>query len=191
MVEWRWTRPAPSHGRGGGARRPAVGPVWRVRDAAARGGDTVYRDDRGYDVVTDALLYCVYGLSGSLAALLTTLGLLGVFARLGLPAGRTGRVGLVLAYVALALAVLSVAGLVVRFDPLFTAPRIFGSLALGAATVLTGVDTLRAGGAWGWADALVAAGVRRRGGAGGRWGRDHRAVRPGLGAGGLPAEVEL
>ena len=55
------------------------------------GADTVYRDERGYEVVTDSWLYWLYGLPGSLALLLTALGLLGVFARLGLPIGRPGR----------------------------------------------------------------------------------------------------
>lgn len=119
----------------------------------------VYRDERGYDIVTDALLYGVYSLPGSLALLLTALGLLGVLALLRLPAGRAGRTGLVLAYAALALAVLSVAGLVVLFDPLFTAPRIFGTLALGAATVLAGVEARRMSAAPGWTAALLALGL--------------------------------
>ena len=123
------------------------------------GTDTVYRDDRGYEVVTDAPLYWVYGLPVSLALLLTAVGLLGAFARLGLPAGRPGRSGLVLAYAALALAVLSVVGLVVRFDPLFTAPRIFGTLALGAATLLAGVAARRIGADRGWVAALVVLGL--------------------------------
>ena len=123
------------------------------------GEDTVYRDDRGYEVVTDSLLYRVYALPGSLALLLTTLGLLGVFRVLGLPAGRAGRIGLVLAYVASVLALLSAAGVVVLFDPLFTAPRIFGTLALGAATFLAGVEARRSGAAPGWTDALLALGL--------------------------------
>ncbi len=145
----------PSQLRRMGAAAALGGLLWAPYDVLEMlqplGGDTVYRDDRGYDVITDALLYSVYGLPGSLALLLNTLGLLGVFARLGLPAGRLGRSGLILAYVSLALAVLSVAGLVVRFDPLFTAPRIFGTLALWAATLLAGVEARRIGAARGWA----------------------------------------
>ncbi len=123
------------------------------------GIDTVYRDDRGYEVVTDAWLYWVYSLPGSLALLLTALGLLGVIAVHGPRTSRAGRSGLVLAYAALALAVLSLAGLIVRFDPLFTAPRIFGTLALGAGTLLAGVEARRAGAAPGWAVALLALGL--------------------------------
>ena len=123
------------------------------------GTDTVYRDDRGYEVVTDAWLYWVYGLPGSLALLLTALGLLGVGALLRLPVGRAGRAGIALAYAALALAVLSVAGLVVRFDPLFTAPRIFGTVALGAGTLLAGVEARRMGAAQAWAAALLVLGL--------------------------------
>ena len=123
------------------------------------GADTVYRDERGYEVVTDSWLYWLYGLPGSLALLLTALGLLGVFARLGLPIGRPGRTGLVLAYAALGLAALSVAGLLVLFDPLFTAPRIFGTLALGAATLLAGIEARRAGADRSWSAGLLALGL--------------------------------
>ncbi len=124
------------------------------------GDDTVYRDDRGYEVVTDTLLYHLYSLPGSVALLLTSLGLLGVFARLGLPTGRTSRIGLVLAYAALVLALLSAAGVVVRFDPLFTAPRIFGTLALGAATLLAGIEARRTDAVAGWwSAALLALGL--------------------------------
>ncbi|MBA3414068.1 MAG: hypothetical protein H0U10_02445 [Chloroflexia bacterium] len=124
------------------------------------GDDTVYRDDRGHEVVTDTLLYRVYSLPGSVALFLTSLGLLGVFERLGLPAGRTGRTGLVLAYAALVLALLSAAGVVVRFDPVFTAPRIFGTLALGAATLLAGIEARRIAAVAGWwSAALLALGL--------------------------------
>ncbi len=124
------------------------------------GDDTVYRDDRGYEVVTDTLLYHLYSLPGSVALLLTSLGLLGVFERLGLPAGRAGRVGRILAYVALVLALLSAAGVVARFDPLFTAPRIFGTLALGAATLLAGIEARRTDAVAGWwSAALLALGL--------------------------------
>lgn len=123
------------------------------------GDDTVYRDDRGYEVVTATLLYWLYSLPGSLALLLTALGLLGVVALLRLPVGRPGRAGRVLAYAALALAVLSLVGLAVRFDPLFTAPRIFGTLALGVATLLVGIDAGRAGMARKWAVALLVLGL--------------------------------
>lgn len=123
------------------------------------GIDTVYRDDRGYEVVTDTLLYWVYSLPGSLALLLTALGLFGVLALLGGPAGRPRSVGRVLTYIALALAVLSLAGLVVGFDPLFTAPRIFGTVALGAGTLLAGIEARRIGATRNWAAALMALGL--------------------------------
>lgn len=99
-------------------------------------------------------------LPGSLALLLTSLGLLGVVARLGLRAGRIGRIGLILAYVAVALAILSLAGVIVLFDPLFTSGRVFGSLALGTATFLVGVDALsRSRATQGWTTALMALGL--------------------------------
>jgi hypothetical protein len=123
------------------------------------GVDTVYREDLGYEVVAAALLYRVYSLPGGLALLLTAIGLFGVFGPLGLPAGRTGRTSLGLTYVAMALAVLSVVGVVAQFDPLFTGPRIFGTLALGVATLLTGVGARRTGAASSWTSALVAVGL--------------------------------
>jgi hypothetical protein len=107
------------------------------------GEDTVYRDELGYEVVIDTLLHRVYSLPGSVALLLTTLGLLAVSGRLGLPAGRSGRARLILTCAALALAILSIVGVVISFDPLFTAPRIFGTLALGVATLLAGIDARR------------------------------------------------
>jgi hypothetical protein len=105
------------------------------------GIDTIYRDDRGYEVVTDAPLYWLYSLPGSLALLFTALGLRGVFTLLGL----RSRFGRLLTYAALALATLSLIGLIIMFDPLFTAPRIFGTLALGTATLLAGIEARRNG----------------------------------------------
>ncbi len=123
------------------------------------GTDTVYRDDVGYSLITNTLLFVTYSLPGSLALLLTSLGLLGVVARLGLRAGRIARIGLILTYVAVALAILSLAGVIVLFDPLFTSGRVFGSLALGTATFLAGVDALRSRAAQGWTTALIALGL--------------------------------
>ena len=123
------------------------------------GMDTVYRDDVGYSLITNTLLFVTYSLPGSLALLLTSLGLLGVVARLGLRAGRIARIGRSLTYVALALAILSLAGVITLFDPLFTSGRIFGSVALGTATFLAGVNALRSRAAQGWTAALVALGL--------------------------------
>ena len=124
------------------------------------GTDTVYRDNVGYSLITNTSLFVTYSLPGSLALLLTSLGLLGVVARLGLRAGRIARIGLILAYVAVALAILSLAGVIVLFDPLFTGGRVFGSLALGTATFLAGVDALSSRrAAQGWATALMALGL--------------------------------
>ena len=123
------------------------------------GTDTVYRDDVGYSLITDTRLFVAYSLPGSLALLLTALGLLGVLARLRLSAARTGRSGRLLAYVALALGALSLFGVVVTFDPLFTAGRIFGTLALGAATVVAGLAARGAGAPPGWAAGLLLLGL--------------------------------
>ncbi len=123
------------------------------------GVDTVYRDDVGYALITDTRLFVAYSLPGSLALLLTALGLLGLLARFRLPAARTGRIGRLLAYVALALGALSLAGVIALFDPLFTAGRIFGTLALGAATVLAGLAARAAGAPPGWVAALLLLGL--------------------------------
>jgi hypothetical protein len=121
--------------------------------------DVVYRDDVGYSVITDTPLFVAYSLPGSLALLLTSLGLLGVLTLLGASAGRTGSISLVLTYAALALAALSLAGVIVLFDPLFTGGRIFGSLALGTATFLAGVNALRSRVASVWTVALLVLGL--------------------------------
>lgn len=123
------------------------------------GTDTVYRDDLGYEVITDSLLFVAYSLPGGLALLLTSLGLVGVLALLKLPAQRVGRIGRALAYVAVALALLSIIGVLVLFDPVFTSGRIFGSLALGAATLLAGIDARARGSAASWTVALVILGL--------------------------------
>lgn len=117
------------------------------------GAAKVYREDVGYALVTDALLFVTYSLPGAVALLLTSSGLLGILALLRPPAGR------ILAYAALALAALSLAGVVALFDPVFTAARIFGTLALGAAAVLASLGARRAGAGSGWTLALLALGL--------------------------------
>ena len=122
------------------------------------GPAVIYRDDLGYQLVTVPSLFLAYSLPGSLALLLTSLGLLGIAAHLGLPATRLGRGAGILAYVAVGLGVLSLAGVVVLFGPVFTSGRIFGSLALGAATLLAGIAAQRAGAHRGWTLGLLALG---------------------------------
>ncbi len=123
------------------------------------GTDTVYREDRGYEVITDETLFVAYALPGSLALLLTALGLAGVVGLFGLPAGRIGRIGRILAYVAAALAVFSLAGVIALFDPVFTSGRIFGTLALGIATLLVSVEAHKKGVARHWTLALLLLGA--------------------------------
>ncbi len=118
-----------------------------------------YREDVGYEVVTDARRYVAYSLPGGLALLLSALGLLGARALLGLPGGRLDGVWRILTYLAVVLAVVSLVGVTALFDPVFTTGRIFGTLALGAAAFLAGVDLWRAGGRPGWALALVVLGL--------------------------------
>ncbi len=123
------------------------------------GPDVVYRDELGYAQVIDTVRFIAYSLPGSLALLLTSLGLLGILALLQLPARRGGRSVRFLAYAALGLAMLSTAGVIAQVDPLFTGGRIFGSLALGAATFLAAVDVRRDGDAPGWTLTLLVLGL--------------------------------
>ena len=119
------------------------------------GADVSYREDVGYSVITDASLFVAYSMPGSLAVLLTSLGLLGVFARLGVSPILIDRIGTILTYIAVVLAVLSTAGVIALFDPLFTVGRVFGSLVLGTATFLVGVGALRSHMAPGWTVTLL------------------------------------
>ncbi len=123
------------------------------------GADVAYRDDVGYSVIIDASLFVAYSMPGSLAVLLTSLGLLGVFTQLGVSVSLIDRMGTILTYIAVVLAVLSVAGVIALFDPLFTVGRVFGSLALGTATFLVGVAALRSRIAPGWTVALLYLGL--------------------------------
>ena len=123
------------------------------------GTDVAYREDVGYSVITDASLFVAYSIPGSLAVLLTSLGLLGVLAQLRVSAGRNGGIGRILVYVALALSILSLSGVIALFDPLFTVGRVFGSLALGTAASLVGVGALRSRIAPGWTVALLSLGL--------------------------------
>ena len=102
-----------------------------------------YREDVGYSLVTDPGLFVAYSTPGALALLLATLALLTVISLMAAPS-RLRRAGQLAAYAALGLALLSAAGVAGQLDPLFTAARIFGTLALGAATLLVGLGTRRA-----------------------------------------------
>ncbi len=122
------------------------------------GEDTLYREDRGYELVINAGLYRIYSLPGSLALLLTSVGLLGILSALGL-VGRSGRTGRLLARVAVALAVLSLLGVIMLVDPVFTASWLFGSLALGAATLVAGYRCRRRPSCGGLGPALLILGL--------------------------------
>ncbi len=100
----------------------------------------VYKEDLGYQLVTNRPLYWIYTLPGGLALMLTALALLGIRREYGLPRGRVGKLGLVLTYLTLGLALLSLVGGVTLIAPLSFAGRAFGTLALGAATFLIGLD---------------------------------------------------
>ncbi len=134
-------------------------PYGVLRMVEPWGEDVVYQTDLGYALVTNATLFVAYGLPGSLALLLTVLGLLDILSLLGLPVRRAGRIGRILAYLALALAVLSLAGVVLLIDPLSVSGLTFGSLALGAATCMAGVAARTAGTAAQWTLALLALGL--------------------------------
>ncbi|MDP9380879.1 MAG: hypothetical protein M3Q29_12160 [Chloroflexota bacterium] len=123
------------------------------------GTDTAYRDDVGYELITNNSLYRLYSLPGSLALLLTSLGLLGALTLLRLRTRRLGTVALILIYVAVVLALVSLGGVIALFDPAFTASRIFGTLALGVAAFLAGLAARREGRPSGWVVLLLLLGV--------------------------------
>ncbi|MBM2812890.1 MAG: hypothetical protein HW416_3649 [Chloroflexi bacterium] len=123
------------------------------------GAAMVYQEERGYDLITNTALFVAYGLPGSLAQLLTSLGLLGIAARLGLPVRRTGKAGLIVANVAVGLGVLSLLGVIVLVAALFAAGLAFGSVFVGAAAFLLGLDAWRTGVASRWAVALLILGL--------------------------------
>lgn len=123
------------------------------------GTDTIYRDEVGYELILDACLYRIYSLPGGLALLLTSLGLLSLKGVARVPAGRLGKVGVILAWVSLVLSMLSVLGAVILFDPLFTGSRILGTLSLGVATLLIGLDAARVSTRTGWTAGLLALGL--------------------------------
>lgn len=121
----------------------AGGALWMVYGPLTMlhpwGGDVVFDAAKGYSVVVDDRAFVTYSLPGSLGLALTAIALLGVTAHL-----RRRRTGLErsarwLAYVAMGLGVISLVGVVLAIDPLFTAGRIFGTLALGVATVAASV----------------------------------------------------
>ena len=123
------------------------------------GAAKIYQGQFQGEVVTNTPLFLIYSLPGSLALLLTALGLLGVIRSGGLPASRLGKGGVVLAYLAAGLGVLSALGVVTQFVPLFVASLVFGSLFLGAASLVVGIDARRAGAASRWTVALVILGM--------------------------------
>ena len=98
------------------------------------GTAAVYRADLGYEVITYASLYLVYGAPGAAALGLTAFGLGAITTR----PGGLSTAGRVLAYAILAASVLSGIGLAIGLAPLFLAPIGFGTPVLGLAAVLAG-----------------------------------------------------
>jgi len=98
------------------------------------GKDTAYDSGRNYELVLDRGIYTLYSLPGALAVILTATALLGVLRHLQQQWGTA--VGRLAGWLAVALGVISLVGLAIPFDPLFTGPRILGTLLLGLATVL-------------------------------------------------------
>jgi hypothetical protein len=148
--------PAPA-----GLRRPVAsagvgGALWMAYGVLELvqpwGADTRYAAARGYDVVVDRGLHCLYSLPGSLALLLCAAGLLVLLRRLRVDARAARTAGVA----AGALACLSAAGVLLAFDPVFTAARSLGTVALGIGLLLAGRAAGRTCGATAWQAPLVA-----------------------------------
>jgi hypothetical protein len=140
-----------------------AGPLWVLYGSFTMlspwGTDVVYREALGYSAVVDVPLFLLYNLPGALALILSAVALLGVIALLPRDPGGSGKAASRLAYAALGLGLLSLGGVVVRFDPVFTAGRIFGTLSLGLATLGASLAARRAPVASTWTWALLWLGV--------------------------------
>jgi hypothetical protein len=123
------------------------------------GTDVVYREALGYSAVIDVFLFVLYSLPGALALILSAVALLGVIALLQHDAGGRGKAARGLTFAALGLGFLSLGGVVVLFDPLFTAGRIFGTLSLGLATLGASLAARRCRSASAWTWTLLPLGV--------------------------------
>ena len=123
------------------------------------GVDVVYREAQGYSVIVDASLFLAYSLPGSLALILTGTGLLGIVTHFRRHSNGTERAAYGLAYIAVALGLVSLVGAAVLFDPVFTAGRIFGTLTLAVAAIRASLVARRrdAGSTWVVALTLVGA----------------------------------
>jgi hypothetical protein len=119
------------------------------------GAAEVYRDDLGYQLVTNVSLFWLYNLPGTVAIFLTAPGLVGIVTRYKLPVSRAGKIGIILTYITFGLAGLSLVGLVTLIAPLAFASKAFGSLTLGAATFLIGFDMQRANKVSPWKTAFL------------------------------------
>jgi hypothetical protein len=127
------------------------GPLWIVYGPLTMlrpwGADVAYSDAKGYSVIVDVSLFLVYSLPGALALVLTAVGFLGIIMRLHRRAGAVETVTRGLTYLAFGLGLISLVGVVILFDPVFTAGRIFGTLSLGGAALLASVAAWRGGAA--------------------------------------------
>ncbi len=106
------------------------------------GVDAVYDDGRGYEVVTDRLVFTVYTAPGAAALLLTALGALGLVGRLR-AGGRSRRFTVLVLWLAVAASVVSLIGVATAWDPMATGGRIGGSLLLGIGTVAAAAASAR------------------------------------------------
>jgi hypothetical protein len=96
------------------------------------GEDVRYEVNLGYAVVLDRPLFTLHSLPGALALLLCAMALLSIQQRLGV-VSRSARAA---AAAAAALGTVSLLGVVVAFDPAFTAGRAAGTLVLGIGALL-------------------------------------------------------
>lgn len=90
------------------------------------GPDTRYDRRLGYDVVVDPILHVAYSGPGALALVLSGVAIAAAARRLAVSSHTAPRAGVVAAV----LGVVSGAGVIVSIDPVFTGPRVLGTLVL-------------------------------------------------------------
>lgn len=103
----------------------------------------LYYEELGYELVTRAPLFLLYAMPGTIALLLTGIGLPALIALWHHRPGRAGRLAVGLAYGAAGTGLLSALGVVSLFVPLFFGGLVLGTFLLGGAALMLGTEGRR------------------------------------------------